>query len=113
MKLFTAHLWIILAMTGNAVIAQSIDEFKYNNTFDPGANTVISNFQFNGYTNYWHDVYRDWVRYGNLFKIAVPKVDYTIAQSKVDIADDMGIPGLTVQEGFVNGLLDQSYAVLD
>ena len=31
--------------------------------------------------------------------------NYTIAQSKVDIADDMKIPGLSLQEGFINELL--------
>ena len=51
----------------------------------PTENAVTDHFQFNGYTNYWHDIYRDWIRYGNLFKIAVPKVDYTIAQSKIDV----------------------------
>ena len=60
----------------------------------PDQNAVKTSFQFNGYTNYWHDISRNWVRYGNLFKIAAPDVDYTIAQSKRDIADDMNIPGL-------------------
>ena len=40
-------------------------------------------------------------------------VDYTIAQSKVDIADDIKIPGLSLQEGFLNNLLKGKYVLLD
>ena len=85
----------------SAAFGQSLDTYKYNGSFNPGENAVTTNFQFNGYTNYWHDIFREWISYGNLFKIAVPKVDYTIAQSKIDVADDMKIPGLSVQEGFL------------
>ena len=68
----------------------------------PGRIRLKTSFQFNGYTNYWHDIRNKWIRYGNLFKIAIPDADYTIAQSRVDIADDMKIPGLSVEEGFMN-----------
>ena len=40
-------------------------------------------------------------------------MDYTIAQSKRDIADDMNIPGLFMQEGFMNKLLNSKYQILD
>ncbi len=113
MKHFLANLLILFLISASASYGQNLDDFKYNRTFDPEGNAVYDNFQFNGYTNYWHDIYRDWIRYGNLFKIAVPKVDYTIAQSKVDVADDMGMPGLAVQEGFMFDLLGQPYSVLD
>src|SRR5512133_3793114 len=93
---------IALVLTGKTTLAQNFDDFKFNGSFRPGENWVRSDFQFNGYTNYWHDIYRDWTRYGNLFKIATPKIEYTIAQSKIDIAEDLKIPGLTVQEGFFN-----------
>jgi len=99
--------------SGSLIQAQNLDDFKYTGSFDPLGNSVTTHFQFNGYTNYWHDIYRKWIRYGNLFKIAVPNVEYTIAQSKVDIADDMKMPGLSLQEGFMNGLLGSSYTVLD
>ena len=70
-------------------------------TLSPDKNAVKTSFQFNGYTNYWHDISNNWVQYGNLFKLAVSDVDYTIAQSKRDIADDLKIPGLYLQEGFL------------
>ncbi|MCK4855302.1 MAG: hypothetical protein KAT31_13585, partial [Bacteroidales bacterium] len=34
-------------------------------------------------------------------------------QSKVDIAEDMGLPGLIMQEGFLQGLTSDSYRILD
>ena len=79
----------------------------------PIENAVKNEFQFNGYTNYWHDTYREWYRYGNLFKMAIPNVEKTIMQSKVDVAEDMGIPGLIMQEGFLSGLLSAPYDLLD
>ena len=70
-------------------------------------------FQFNGYTNHWHNIFRDQIRYGNLFKITLPKVDYTIAQARVDMATEFGIPGLAMQEGFMYMLLKEQYNTLD
>ena len=93
--------------------SQSLDDLKYTDSFQFNKNLVQNKFQFNGYTDHWHDIYREWIRYGNLFKIAIPDVEYTIAQSKVDIAEDLGIPGLSMQEGFLNGLLTESYVYLD
>ena len=92
-------------MISGSAYGQNLDSYKYNGSFNPDENAVVTNFQFNGYTNYWHDIYHDWIRYGNLFKIAAPRVDYTIAQSKVDIAEDMKIPGLSLQEGFLSSIL--------
>jgi hypothetical protein len=96
-----------------AAQGQGIDGFKYSGSFNPSENAVTTHFQFNGYTNYWHDIYREWISYGNLFKIAVPKIDYTIAQSKIDVADDMKIPGLSLQEGFLKELLSSKYQKLE
>jgi hypothetical protein len=69
--------------------------------------------QFNGYTNYWHDVYWDRLQFGNLFQISLPQVDKTIAQTKVDIAEELGVPGLLMEEGFLEGLLNASATELD
>ena len=104
---------LALALSSSIVSAQNLDIYKYNGSFNPDKNAVTTNFQFNGYTNYWHDISNDWVRYGNLFKIAVPNVDYTIAQSKVDIAEDLKIPGLSLEEGFLNSLLSSQFTLLD
>jgi len=102
-----------LVLLCNAGISQNPNEYKTIVSLHPGENAITSEFQFNGYTNYWHDIYREWTRFGNLFKIASPDVALTIAQSKVDIAGDMMIPGLSVQEGFLNGLLGEPYTILD
>ena len=104
---------LALALISGTAYGQNLDGYKYNGSFNPDENAVVTNFQFNGYTNYWHDIDRDWIRYGNLFKIAAPNLDYTIAQSKVDIADDMKIPGLSLQEGFLSTLLNGQYILLD
>ena len=69
--------------------------------------------QFNGYTNYWHNVFWEWQQYGNLFQLSVPDVARTIAQSKVDTAEELGIPGLIMQEGFLAALLAGPVQELD
>jgi len=61
--------------------------------------------KFNGYTNYWHSIYWEWQQYGNLFQLSLPDTARTIAQSKVDTAEELGIPGLEMQEGFLAALL--------
>jgi hypothetical protein len=104
---------IVLLLAGSTANSQNLDGFKYNGSFSPDKNAVTTEFQFNGYTNYWHDSYRKWIRYGNLVKIAIPNVEYTIAQSKVDIAEDLKIPGLCLQEGFLNSLINSQYILLD
>jgi hypothetical protein len=61
--------------------------------------------QFNGYTNYWHSLFWEWQQYGNLFQLSTPDVARTIAQNKLDTAEELGIPGLLMQEGFLATLL--------
>ncbi len=86
-------------------------------SYKPGAwqqaAPIRTETQFNGYTNYWHDDYKTSYRYGNLYKISMPEAASTLAQAKIDVADDMGLPGLLLQEGFVSGLLSASYTVLN
>lgn len=78
----------------------------------PDPKSIIrSNTQFNGYTNYWHDDYKNVYRYGNLFKMAHANVEKTIAQTKLNVADDIHLNGLDMQEGFVNYLLLNDYKV--
>jgi hypothetical protein len=108
-----AILVLVLAWISGISNAQDLGDYQYKDSFRPGENAVTSDFQFNGYTNYWHDVSNNWIRYGNLFKIAVPDVEFTIAQSKIDIAEDMKIPGLSLQEGFVNQLMSEKYILMD
>ena len=112
-KLCSIPVALLLLMFGSVTYGQNIDAYKYNGAFDPDANRINTNFQFNGYTNYWHDDYREIVRYGNLFKMAIPKADYIISQSKVDIAEDFNVPGLSLQEGFIKNLFAGEYLILD
>jgi hypothetical protein len=117
MKIFTGGsfvlLFIICLLTSGSVNAQQLNNFTFKGSFDPLGNSVKSEVRFNGYTSYWHNDYREWIRYGNLFKMSIPNVRNTLAQSKIDIAEDLQIPGLFVQEGFVNGLLSESYKTLE
>ena len=43
-----------------------------------------------------------WHRHGNLFLIGQPDVAAAIAQNKADIAEELGLPGLVLDEGFLN-----------
>ena len=95
---------LAIAQLNNFSIADKQNQFS--------GNPVSNETQFNGYTNYWQDNFSTWHRYGNLFKIASPNVEKSIMQSKVDIGEDMGIPGLIMQECFVNNLLATSYTEL-
>jgi hypothetical protein len=82
--------------------AESLDRFK-SAASSPAMITTAG--QFNGYTNYWHDVYWTWSQYGNLYLISQPDVAKSIAQNKIDIAEELGIPGLSLAEGFLNAWL--------
>ncbi len=115
MKRITALLLCLLfGFTGFHIKAQELEEFGfYGEDLAPLNNAVQNEFQFNGFTNYWHDTYTNWFSYGNLFKMAIPDVEKNILQSKVDIAEDMGIPGLLMQEGFISNLISGSYIVLE
>lgn len=104
---------LIVTLQNSSVLAQKIDNYSYENANKVLENTVENQNNFNGYTNYWHDKYNNLYRYGNLFKMAVPDIEKTILQSKVDIAEDFGIPGLVMQEGFINALISDEYAILE
>ena len=89
----------------------SLDSFRL--TDDNSKNAIVNQFAFNGYTNHWQDVYQQQYRYGNLFKVNIPDVEKAILQSKINIAEDLGITGLQMQEGFFNGLATSSYKILN
>jgi len=105
---------LLIGFTAIHVKAQDLEEFRFHGgDLAPLNHAVWNEFQFNGYTNYWHNTYTHWYSYGNLFKMAIPNVEKTILQSKIDIAEDMGIPGLLMQEGFITGLISSPYEVLE
>jgi hypothetical protein len=113
MKNILALSILIYCLIISSSLADELDDYKYNGVFHPMENVVIDSIQFNGYTNYWHDTYREWLRYGNLYKISIPNVEYTIAQSKIDVAEDLLLPGLSMQEGFLACLLAEHFISLD
>jgi hypothetical protein len=95
-----------------AAHGQTLSGFRMEPDTD-GAPLIKSSIRFNGYTNHWHDTYTDWYRYGHLFKMAVPDLQSTVLQSKVDIAEDLGLPGLLMQEGFISRLFAAPCRTLD
>ncbi|MCF6331896.1 MAG: hypothetical protein L3J11_01315 [Draconibacterium sp.] len=106
-------IFLFLMFLGSLVSAQTLDDFEYRDSGTSKQNPVITEFQFNGYTNHWHNSYQKWVRNGTLFKMSIDNVEYSIIQSKVDIAEDMGIPGLNMQEGFFWNLTSSDYQILE
>lgn len=104
---------ISFCLASSVMNGQKLQDFKYNGSLDVSGNTVQTQIQYNGYTNHWWNDYKEWLRYGNLFKTAVPDVEKKIVQNKIDIAEDLKLPGLWMQEGFVTGWLASRPKVLD
>ena len=106
------HLLIFCLFSSIIVSGQNLSEFQIET--NKKDNSIITNrIDFNGYTNYWHDTYTNWFRYGNMFKIAMPDVKSNILQSKLDVAEDMGMPGLLMQEGFISNIFTSQYKILE
>jgi len=74
---------------------------------------VVRSGRFSGYTNYWQTGAWSWQRHGNLFLISQPDVTAAIAQNKVDIAEELGLPGLALDEGFLDAWLKSRPAELE
>ena len=102
---------ILLTFITGCVSNTSLDSFQ--NKHEAAKDAIMNPFTFQGYTDHWQDSYRQQYRYGNLYKINMPDLAKTILQSKIDIAEAMGIRGLQMQEGFFNGLVSASYTVLE
>jgi len=69
--------------------------------------------QFSGYTNYWQTIAWTWHQHGNLFLIAQPDVGSAIAQNKADIAEELGLAGLAMDEGFLDAWIARHPAELE
>ena len=91
----------------------SLAGFVFERAAQPEAAVIGTPGEFNGYTNYWHSLSWEWRQYGNLFQLSLPQVARTIGQAKVDIAEELGVPGLLLQEGFLAGLLGSAAVELD
>ena len=100
---------VIVIFSVSSVFAQKVADFKIQQTSAVNETGIVDHVQFNGYTNHWQNSYTQLYRYGNLFKMAIPDVHSTILQSKINIAEDLGIPGLLIQEGFISKLLSATY----
>jgi len=90
-----------------------LEDFRF--TGSPGITPppIVTPGRFAGYTKYWHSIFWNGVQYGNLFQMSLPDVNATILQNKVDIAEELGIPGLWMEEGFLDGLLAAPYQDLN
>jgi len=79
-------LGVLLFTIGTVAVEEANSQvpegYSYKPSINIDSNKVISEIQFNGYTDYWHDNYNKWIRYGSLFKIAIPDLSKTIIQSK-------------------------------
>ena len=95
---------LVLATAGAAPAAQDapgLENFRFaGRAASPDPGHAVSG-AFNGYTNYWHSVYWNWRQYGNLFLMSWPDIPKSIAQNKVDLAEELGISGLDMAEGFL------------
>ncbi len=78
----------------------------------PGA-PVEYQGRFSGYTNYWQTIAWRWEQYGNLFLIGQPDVRQAIDQNKADIAEELGLPGLVLDEGFLDAWLKSKAVELE
>jgi len=69
--------------------------------------------RFSGYTNYWQTNAWTWHQHGNLFLIGQPDIGTAIAQNKADIAEELGLAGLAMDEGFLDAWLARHPAELE
>lgn len=108
----TSHLLlVVLSVAVSCTSGSFADRFKGASGCE--AEAIANEFTFNGYTNHWQNVYRQHYRYGNLYRINIPDLERTIEQSRRDLADRLGIPGLNMQEGFLFALSAAPYVVLE
>ncbi len=103
---------VFFLLSISPVFAQKLADFKIQQSGNNNETGIVNQSQFNGYTNHWQNSYTQIYRSGNLFKMAIPDVQSTILQSKINIAEDLGIPGLLVQEGFISKLLATKFQKL-
>lgn len=104
---------VFLLLMFSSAFSQKLSDFKIPVTENIQKPAIENKIRFNGYTNHWQNYYTEWFRYGNLFKMAAPDVQPTILQSKIDVAEDLGYPGLLLQEGFITQLFSENYKTLN
>jgi hypothetical protein len=97
-----------LAILAAGLRADGLENFRYAPPSGAEAAPLTTPGRFNGYTNYWHDVFWIWTRYANFTIISQPDIARTIAQARIDTAEELGLPGLFLAEGFLDALLATS-----
>jgi len=108
-----AALAFILAACSKEQGPDRLDQFKPSASGRPAEQAVVTAGRFSGYTNYWHSIFWDWHQYGNLYQISQPDVSRSILQNKIDIAEELGVPGLVLQEGFLALLVKSAWREMD
>ncbi len=112
---------VILAILGAIIPAQLLAQseegplagFVRSSSETVKAPRIMWPGRFSGYTNYWQTNAWSWAQHGNLFLIGQPDVATAIAQNKADIAEELGLPGLVLDEGFVDAWLESRPAELE
>lgn len=113
-KNLLASIAMYCAITAGCSVKPGLEDFSpVESPYAPGAGAINTDFRFNGFTEYWQDVHEKRLRYGNLFRMNVPDIESGILQAKINLAEDLGMPGLQLQEGFLNGLLTAPYTLLE
>ncbi len=69
--------------------------------------------RFSGYTNFWHSLAWTQFQYGNIFQMATADVPLSILQAKLETAEELGLPGLVLEEGFLSRFLGASCRSLE
>jgi hypothetical protein len=99
------YFWLICGMLYACTGKYSLDDFSSAGKEDANSPLVVNDYTFNGYTTHWQDVYQHRYRYGNLFRLNITDVEAAVRQAKADAAEALGVPGLCLEEGFVNAFL--------
>jgi hypothetical protein len=117
-RLLTLATFLLAALAAVPKLAgsgtgQVLDRFVRPGGAAPAPPPVVHPGRFSGYTNHWQTTAWSWHQYGNLFLIGRPDVAAAIAQNKADIAEELGLPGLTLDEGFLAAWLGIRAAELE
>jgi hypothetical protein len=110
-RFYIPLIMVICCLINSPLFAQKLDDFQPAKSSSLMQNTIQDELQAKSDSNGHR--FNKWIHYGNLFKMNVPDISASIAHSKADIAEDMGVPGLSMQEGFMNGLITGSFTSLD
>lgn len=76
---------VISFLIVGSLSAQQLNDFAFKGAFDPLENAIRTEVQFNGYTDSCHNDYKEWIRYGNLFKMSIPNVKKQLHKVKLTL----------------------------